>query len=245
MSLRIALFCSLYRGKAMLETLLALKQSFPEITISGVATDDPTKSWVMPTRRIWQYPHSSEEEQMVFALSKQNNISTWKDRINTEDFFQVFSKEWAPDVCYMGVFGQKIPEKVWSYPLYGFYNFHTCGGEFWPSDAGGDPLKNLLLRGKKQASLAMHEVDNFWDHGNLLAFSDFFPIHNSDSPMSVQKRSAPLASQMMSWHIKKLLGVDSQIEKPRFVSQSSLPALSLRDAGDSGLGERIAQAADV
>jgi len=261
MSLRIALFGSLYRGVAMIETLLELQKRYPEIVIAGIATDDPTQSWTTPQKRVWQYPHAPETEKMVSACALKNNLPVYDGRIKTDDFYERFSSEWMPDLCYMGVFGQKIPERLWSYPLYGFYNFHTCGGETWPSNVGGDPLKKLSAEGKHRASIAMHEVDDEWDHGSLLAFSDFFAIHESEDPFLTQKRSAPYAAQMMSWHIKQTLGVAVSSDEPRYIEQLSVSStkqlivgrraslrvggLSAGDAGNAGFGEGRAQTAHV
>jgi methionyl-tRNA formyltransferase len=225
MSFRIALFCSYYRGIALLETLLTLQKRFPEIIIAGVATDDPTKKWTSPSKRIWQYSHTKAEEDMVGRLAEQHGIPVWRGRINAGEFSEEYTKRWMPDVCYMGVFGQKIPEPIWSYPLFGFYNFHACAGREWPSNVGGNPLKTLIANKETHGAVAMHAVDSEWDNGELIAFSDFFPIYPEDSIVATHKRTNPLAAQMMAWHIAEILGDSLPHYRPRIVKHAPRPAI--------------------
>jgi len=222
MNFNISLFCSLYRGKAMIEKLLSFKNIYPEIVITGIATDDPTQPWTNSDKRIWRHSHLPDEKHIIEDLARKNNIPLWKSRVNTEDFYQAFTEDWAPDVCYMGVFGQKIPERIWSHPLHGFYNLHTCSGKTWPSDIGGDPISSILGRGLHHGSLAMHQIDNEWDQGELVAFSDYFPISKRDAPLAIQKRSAPLAADLMIWHLSSILGIPSATKTPRIVAERSM-----------------------
>ncbi len=219
MKIRVSLFCSLYRGEAMIEAIKDIHQKFPEVVLVGVASDDPTKPWVNPEKRIWKHVQSKKEVDLVKNLAEEEGIPFWNDQINTEKFLDIYLNKWKPDVCYMGVFGQKIPEKIWSYPLFGFYNFHTCGGESWPSDVGGNPIGSLLARKKKRASIAMHEVDNKWDHGELVAFSDFFPINKHDNPLNINKLSSRLVREMIIWHISGLIGKIGKEKPPREVAK--------------------------
>ncbi|MDD4600970.1 MAG: hypothetical protein PHQ46_07925 [Negativicutes bacterium] len=212
----------------MLDAALSLQQEFKDagIVICGVATDDPTKPWTSPHKRIWRYPHTESEETMVAQLAQKHDIPVWRGRINTQDFYEEFTKRWTPDVCYMGVFGQKIPEAIWSSPLYGFYNFHTCAGRVWPSNAGGGPIETMMADGEKQGAVAMHAVDNDWDHGELVAFSDFFSFSPQESVTDVHKRIGPLAAEMMKWHVSKILGVSMPESKPRFVAEEAIAAVN-------------------
>lgn len=203
----------------MIEGLISLRKMFPEIHISGVATDDPTQKWTNPSKRIWRNLHSRKEELMIVDLAAKHNIPVWTDRVDSQEFYEKFKSDWCPDVCYMGVFGQKVPERIWSYPLHGFYNFHTCSGITWPSDEGGDPVRSIVNKGLRRGSIAMHQIDNHWDKGELIAFSDFFPVSGTENPFSIQKRSAPIAAKMMLWHLCTLLGISNDAIAPRFVSE--------------------------
>jgi len=202
----------------MLKTLLSFQKRFPEIKIIGVATDDPTKAWTSPQKRLWQYPHTKEEEDMVADLAKKNGIPVWQGRVKTEEFSKIFSKDWMPDLCYMGVFGQKIPEAIWSSPLYGFYNFHSCAGLVWPSNGGPQAFESMASDGESRGAVAVHVVDNKFDHGPLVAFSEFFPFFRQESVMKTFKRTSPLIEKLMSWHLRKILGLPTiKEEVPRVV----------------------------
>lgn len=216
MSLRVALFGSHYYGLAMLESLLSLQQRFPEIEIVGVASDDPTKEWVSPQKRLWRHPHMKEEEEMVAGLATRQGIPVWRGRVKTEEFQAEF-KEWMPDVCYMGVFGQKIPENIWSSPLYGFYNFHSCAGDVWPSNTGAQAFESMTEAGERRISTAMHVVDNEFDHGPLVAFSRFMPFFPEEAVMDTFKRTSPLIAELVTWHVCETLGVPSLKNSPRVV----------------------------
>ncbi|MDD3182805.1 MAG: hypothetical protein PHD48_08400 [Alphaproteobacteria bacterium] len=218
MSFRIALFGSHYYGYAMLETLLSLQQQIPELEVVGVASDDPTKSWVSPHKRLWQYPHTKTEEDMVANLATRNDIPVWRARIKDEDFYNEFTKKWMPDICYMGVFGQRIPENIWTKPLYGFYNFHSCAGQVWPSNTGAQAFEGMASNGEKQGAVAMHMIDNEFDHGQLIAFSKFFEFSDQETVLETFKRTSPYVAKLMAWHIFEVLGIPyPQDYKPRII----------------------------
>src|SRR4051812_11148531 len=80
--IRIALFGSFYKGFFMLNQLL-YGQISNIVTVVGVATDDPTQSYTSPKKRVWQYPHTKYEVQMVKELAKENEIDTYVGRIKT------------------------------------------------------------------------------------------------------------------------------------------------------------------
>lgn len=232
MSFRVAVFGSFHYGKALLERLLLLKQAFPEIEVVGVATDDPSKSWVSPHKRLWQYPHTKEEEEMVADLAKRHEIPVWRERVKTEEFRIQYETIWRPDVCYMAIFGQKIPENVWSRPLYGFFNFHSCAGREWPSNGGPQAFEGMAAAGENQASVAMHHVDDEFDHGPLVAFSPFYPLVAGETILSVFERSSTLVADLMNWHLSELLRIPNFSKtKPRIIASIG-PTLTHRQAFD-------------
>jgi len=229
-SFRVALFCSHYSGLAMLEKLLLLQQKIPEIEIVGVATDDPTKAWVSPEKRLWRLPHTREEEEMVADLATQQGIPVWRGRVRTEEFQTRFIKEWMPDVSYMSAFGQRIPESIWSSPLYGFYNFHPCAGKTWPSNVGTNPLESMASDEEARGAIAMHAVDNEFDHGDLVAFSEFFSFSPQEGVMETFKRISPLAAELMAWHVGEILGDTTLSSTPRIVIDEQMAFVRTRQA---------------
>jgi methionyl-tRNA formyltransferase len=235
MSFRIALFCSHYYGLSLLETLLSLRETYPEIEIVGVASDDPTKPWAAPKKRIWQYPHTKEEEDMVMNLASRHGIPVWRGRVRTEEFQEKFTKNWMPDVCYMSVFGQRIPEPMWSYPLYGFYNFHPCAGRMWPSNVGPHAVEEMTSNGETQGAIAMHAVDNEFDHGPLVAFSEFFPVSPQERVLEMFRRTSSSGAELMAWHISEILGISVSQTKPRIVVDEQMDFI--RASASSAMSE--------
>lgn len=242
MTIRVALFGSLYRGKSMLESLIRTQEFYPEIEICGIATDDPSQLWSSPSKRIWKNPHTLHEENMVCELAEKHNIPCFTGNVKSGEFQKTFVDTWNPDVSYMGVFGQRIPERIWSHPLFGFFNFHTCSGHAWPSNVGGDPLRKIFSEGRRTAALAMHQIDNQWDQGELIAFSDFFYASPKENPVAINKRSSYLASDMMLWHIEQLTGISTSASKPRHVSQEKKPMVLPFDGKDMEVLQKYARA---
>jgi methionyl-tRNA formyltransferase len=140
------------------------------VTVVGVATDDPTQSYTSPTKRVWQYPHTKYEVQMVKELAKENEIDTYVGRIKTENFYQVFENLWRPEVCIMATYGQLVDSRLFSYPKYGFYNLHPCYDEAWPSYTGGNPFQKIIQDKREHVVMAMHRVNEYFDDGELVAF---------------------------------------------------------------------------
>jgi methionyl-tRNA formyltransferase len=219
MEIRIVLFSSYYYGFHILNTIKALEDELLSIKVVGVATDDPTKGWTSPSKRLWRYPHPEADEKLVADTAERLGVAVWRGRINTPEFMELFYTQWRPDLCYMGVFGQRIPEYIWSLPSLGFYNLHPCGGLNWPSQGGTSPIEELISLGQLQGSIAMHTIDNEFDKGELVAFSDFFPLTPQDNTLSVAKATSPLAASLIGWHIGRLLGVPVPFSVPRVIAE--------------------------
>jgi methionyl-tRNA formyltransferase len=121
----------------------------------------------------------------------------------------------------MGVFGQRIPENIWSFPLYGFYNFHPCAGVAWPSNVGPHPFESMASDSESRGSVAMHMVDNEFDHGPLVSFSEFFPVFPQEGVMAASRRTSPLAAGLMAWHIAQILSLPCN-DAPRVIVEEQM-----------------------
>lgn len=202
---RIALFGSFYRGFYVLSELLhgALKD---RLHIVGVATDDPTDSLVHPSRRVWQYHHEPHEETMVAELATRNGLSVHRGSINTPEFLLRFSQEWRPELCIMATFGQRIPPAIYQQASLGFFNLHPCIDDGWPSRfAGPNPFQALMNEGIDQARIAMHEIDESFDRGRLIAYSPSVRIPKGASVVDMHKITALAAARLAAEQIEKIL----------------------------------------
>ncbi|HAT33632.1 MAG TPA: formyltransferase domain-containing protein [Janthinobacterium sp.] len=202
---RVAVFGSFYRGFHVLSELLKGPLA-GRLRIVGLATDDVSSNFVSRDRRVWSYPHQYEEETMVENLAAEHGISTFKGRVKTAEFYQLYEQEWRPDICISATFGQRIDARIFSLPQMGFYNLHPCIDDGWPSRyAGPNPFQGLLEDRSDHLVIVMHEIDDGFDTGKLVAMSEkiFFPPHAS--VIDLHKSSSPLAAKFFAQELDKLL----------------------------------------
>lgn len=204
---RIAVFGSFYRGFHVLSELLKGPLA-GRVKVVGVATDDVGSGFVSRDRRVWAYPHTLEEEVMVERLAAEHGIETYKGRVKTPEFYQLYEEQWRPDVCIAATFGQRIDARLFTRPALGFYNLHPCIDDGWPSHyAGPNPFQALLDNGSDHAAIALHAVDDGFDTGQLLALSDKVYIPAGASVVDLHKQTSPVAAKFFVEQLGKMLAV--------------------------------------
>lgn len=195
---RVALYVSFYRGLFVLDQLLVGPCS-SLIDIVGLATDDPQQSFVSPSKRVWQHPHSRFEETMVAELAQANGIPVFQGRVKSDEFYEIVESHWRPDICIMGTFGQKINERLYAYPKLGFYNLHPCGLGQWPTRyPGGNPYGEMMQAGEARLQIALHRVSEDIDRGELIGVSESVPIPREATVIDLHKLSATAAANVTS-----------------------------------------------
>jgi methionyl-tRNA formyltransferase len=202
---RVALFGSFYRGYYVLKELLCgeLKDF---VTVTGVATDDPSQPFVSPQKRVWQYPHTEREETLVKRVAEREGIAVYNGRVKIPEFYDIFENRWMPDVCIMATFGQIINPRIFRFPRLGFYNLHPCFDDGWPSRyAGGNPFQALLNEGKEYAVIAMHRVDEGIDTGELIAISERIYFPEETNVVDLHKITSPYAAKFAARELKKII----------------------------------------
>ncbi|WP_082591410.1 formyltransferase family protein [Duganella sp. Root198D2] len=206
---RIALFGSFYRGFHVLTELLKGPVGL-QVMVVGVATDDAGASFVSPARRVWAYPHSACEAAMVETLAGAHGLPVYKGRVKSELFYREYEEEWRPDLCIAATFGQRIDARLRSFPRFGFFNLHPCIDDGWPSGyAGPNPFQALLDDGSDHAVIALHEVDEGFDTGRLVALSERIYFPPAASVVDLHKCTSPLAAKFLVQQLGKLLAVTS------------------------------------
>jgi len=204
---RVAVFGSFYRGFHVLSELLKGPVA-EQVQVIGVATDDVSSTFVSRERRVWSYPHTKAEELMVEQLAATHHIPVYKGRVKTDEFYDMYENEWRPDVCIAATFGQRINARLFQYPPLGFYNLHPCINDGWPSQyAGPNPFQALLEDQSDHAVIAMHEVDDGFDTGKLIAISDKMYFPPDASVVDLHKSSSPLAAKFFAQELGKLLAL--------------------------------------
>lgn len=203
--LRIAVFGSFYRGYHVLHELLTGSLA-DRVVVVGVATDDPLQAFVNPGKRVWQYPHHPDERTMVGRLAQERGIPVYTDRVKCPAFYALIENDWKPDLCIMATFGQKIDERLYAFPAMGFYNLHPCKDDAWPSRyVGGNPFQHLIDDGSEYCVIAMHRVDDGFDTGELVAFSERIAIPEGVGVVDLHKLTAPIAAWLAAREIARLL----------------------------------------
>jgi methionyl-tRNA formyltransferase len=218
---RVAVFGSFYRGYYVLSELLT-----PElrawVTVVGVATDDPTHPFVSPQKRVWQYPHTQAERDMVAALAQQAGLDVYKGPVKTPAFYEMFEQHWKPDLCIMATFGQRIDARLYRTPCLGFYNLHPCVADGWPSRyAGSNPFQALLDDGHDHVVIALHCVDDGFDTGALVAYSEPIPMPPHVNVTDLHKITSPTAGKFAATSIMRLIQRARAKTKTKTNSQGS------------------------
>jgi methionyl-tRNA formyltransferase len=205
--IKIALFGSFYRGYYVLDELLCGPLS-DHFKVVGVASDDPSASFTSSQIRVWQYPHTPAEETMVEGRARALNLPFYNGRVKTDDFYSIYEKQWAPDICISATFGQRIDERLFSFPKLGFFNIHPCVDDGWPSKyAGPNPFKTLMDDGHDHAKAALHRVDDGFDTGELIAMSPRIAIPAYATVTDMHKISSPMMAYFAIQELAKLAGV--------------------------------------
>jgi methionyl-tRNA formyltransferase len=186
---RVAVFGSFLGGYHVLRELLG-EPLASDVTVVGVATDDPTQPFTHPNVRLWRFPHSRDDELLVPRFAAGQGLPVYTGRVKDEDFCQQFEQEWRPDLCLMATFGQKIPRRLFTYPPLGFYNFHHSDAA-WPSYPGPDPITHMVRDGKTHLVLTMHEVSDVIDGGRFVARSHRVPIPPGVNPIQMHRITWP------------------------------------------------------
>lgn len=202
---RVALFGSFYRGLHVLKALLQGKLS-ARVEVVGVATDDPAQPFVSPHKRVWQYPHDRHEELMVRQCAEASGIHVYQGRVKTPEFYALFEGEWRPDLCIMATFGQRIDSRLHQFPRLGFFNIHPCIDDGWPSRyVGGNPFAALRKDGHRHAVLALHRVDDGFDTGSLVAYSERVALPEEATVVDLHRLTAPVAAALVTRELGKLI----------------------------------------
>lgn len=199
---RVALFGSFHGGGTVLQTLLTTMAD--AVQVIGVATDDPTRPYTNAQVRLWKYPHTPEEEQLVTRLAEEHGLPVFTGRVRTDAFAATFTREWRPDLCLMATFGQRIPSRLFEFPALGFYNFHHSDMD-WPSYPGPDPIRDLVRDGKRQVVITLHEVVEALDQGALVAQSPPVPLPAQPNAVTVHRLTWPRMTSFIEEAVRRLL----------------------------------------
>ena len=167
--IRVAVLGSFLGGYHVLQELL-VGELAQRLTVTGVATDDPTQPFIHAERRLWKYAHERDDEVITPRFAQAHALPVYTGRVKTPEFFAMFMDEWRPDLCLMATFGQKIPTALINYPSLGFYNFHHSGDD-WPSYPGPDPIAAMVRDGRQHLVLTIHQVTDVIDGGEFVAHS--------------------------------------------------------------------------
>ena len=181
--------------------------------VVGIATDDPRLPHCNAQRRgVWKYGFDDQfEPELVPRLCTQHHLVPFTGSIKSDQFKELFLESWCPDLGIMNVFGQFLPFEIFSFPRFGFFNFHATSGEQWPAYQGPDPFSDMMRDGHRRCTLAFHRVVQEVDGGELYSFTDCAEIPQGASVPDLHMITAPLASGLLRRILPKLLFPDPDI----------------------------------
>ena len=78
--IRTAVFSSYYRGYYVLDELLSGPLS-AHVTVVGVATDNPANTFISRAKRVWQYPHTETEANLVRDRAQLQGLPVFDGRV--------------------------------------------------------------------------------------------------------------------------------------------------------------------
>ena len=200
---RVAVFGSFHGGYHVLRQLLR-EPLASHVTVTGLATDDPKQPFTHANVRLWRHVHTKIEEEWVAKMAKANGLPVFRGRIKTPEFERMFGEDWAPDLCLMATFGQMIPERIFTVPRLGFYNFHHSDVT-WPSYPGPDPIGDMLRDGKTHVVITMHEVSAVLDGGRFVAHSPRVPLPPDGNGAIVHRMTWPRMGGWISEQVARLI----------------------------------------
>lgn len=211
--IKVMMFGSFYRGFAVLNELLhgPLRD---QIQVVAVATDDPSQSFISAPKRVWQYGYTTDESTMVAELAADAGIPVYRDRVKSEEFYDLYENEYKPDLCIMATFGQMIDQKLFSYPRLGFYNLHPSDHDGWPSIyAGPNPFRMMLDDHRESCVVSIHEVDGDFDTGSRIGVSETVYIPPGVEPRDLHKMTSTVAALLVREQIINIIEKDSSTSR--------------------------------
>ncbi len=206
---RVAVFGSFHGGYHVLQQLLR-EPLANWVTVTGLATDDPKQPYTHPEVRLWRHVHTKIEEEWVAKLARANGLPVYRGRIKSPEFERMFAEDWAPDLCLMATFGQMIPQRIFSVPRLGFYNFHHSDLT-WPSYPGPDPIGNMVRDGKTHVVITLHEVSAVLDGGRFVARSHPVRIPKDPNGAIVHRYTWPQMGPFIREQVLRLIGREAAL----------------------------------
>ncbi len=103
----------------------------------------------------------------------------------------------------MATFGQLIDKGLFTAPKLGFYNLHPSYDDTWPSYVGGNPFQAMIDDGKKHVVITLHEVNEKFDDGALIARTQRLMIPPNATVTDMHKLTSPYAAQLVIKHLQQ------------------------------------------
>jgi len=201
--IRVAVFGSFMGGYHVLKELLEGPLA-KRVTVVGVATDDPIQPFTNARKRLWQYPHSRDDELLVPRFAAAHGLPVFTGRVKSPDFFAMFLEDWQPRLCLMATFGQKIPTALITYPSLGFCNFHHSG-DTWPSYPGPDPIAAMVRDGRTHLVLTIHKVTDVIDGGGFVARSHQVALPEGINAIEMHRITWPQMGPFIRGEVLRML----------------------------------------
>ncbi len=112
---------------------------------------------------------SGRGQKVVFSKIKEfalkNNLPILQpEKLKEEDFLKTFERL-KPDLVFVASYGKIFPDKMLSFPSFGFLNFHPS---MLPELRGPSPIQSAILEGKKKTGFSFMRLAKGMDDGPVL-----------------------------------------------------------------------------
>ena len=155
---------------------------------------------------------------MVRQCAEAASIDVYQGR-RKRRLFMTFTSRHGAQICAswprLATFGQRIDTRLHQFPRLGFFNLHPCIEDGWPSRyVGGNPFDALRQDGHRHAVLALHHVDDGFDTGALVAYSERVALPDEAGVVDLHRLTAPVAAALITRALGKLFD-KAAMEVPR------------------------------
>jgi methionyl-tRNA formyltransferase len=150
---------------------------------------------------------------MVPRFAAAMEIPLWTGRVKSSEFLELFTEDWAPDLCLMATFGQKIPPAIFTVPELGFFNFHHSDVT-WPSYPGPDPIAGMQKDGKTEVVLTLHEVTDVIDGGRFVARSQRVPLPPEVNAIQLHRITWPQMGPFIRAQVQRFVALRNEVSSP-------------------------------
>lgn len=136
----------------------------------------------------------------VKVLAEQHGIKVWQPE-------KLILEEWQSrvgtiDFAIVAAYAKIIKKEILDTARLGFVGVHPS---LLPKYRGATPIQFALLNGEKETGVSLYFVDEFVDHGPIIA-QEKCPVSDSETYLSLEKKLADIGGKLLAEVLPELAG---------------------------------------